>query len=207
MPNSDYTKSALKKALKELLEEESFEKITIFQICDRCNISRKSFYYHFRDKYDLVNWAFDTDYITVAKNRPANADDWEFMESVCGYLYENRSFYRKLFKIEGQNSFSEHFQEFLYPLIQNRVKTLIGKEDVHPLCVHLLSDGILCTLKRWLLEKDCLPPDQFVATLKTIIQGTAVAVCQEMEQKASFKNQFPGSIHDFSNNTASLNKS
>ncbi|MCD8338036.1 MAG: TetR/AcrR family transcriptional regulator C-terminal domain-containing protein [Lachnospiraceae bacterium] len=178
MPNSDFTKKALKSALWELVEEESFEKVTISQICDKCGMNRNSFYYHFKDKYDLINWIFDTDYIELAKDQPVA--NWELLKSLCNYLYENQNFYRKIFKIEGQNSFSEHFQEFLYPLIYSRVKTLIGKDDIHPFCINFLADGILCALKRWLLDKDCLPPDQFVSILKTIIQGTAIAVYDEV---------------------------
>ena len=45
-------------ALKGLMAEMPFEKINVSQICERCGMNRKSFYYHFKDKYDLVNWIF-----------------------------------------------------------------------------------------------------------------------------------------------------
>ena len=59
MADSNITKKALAEALKELMEEKSFEKINIGDICEKCEMNRKSFYYHFKDKYDLVNWIFD----------------------------------------------------------------------------------------------------------------------------------------------------
>ena len=49
MADSNITKQALSNALKELLEEQPFEKISISDICDRCRMNRKSFYYHFRE--------------------------------------------------------------------------------------------------------------------------------------------------------------
>ena len=55
MADSNITKQALSTALKELMEEQSFEKISVSDICDRCHMNRKSFYYHFKDKYDLAN--------------------------------------------------------------------------------------------------------------------------------------------------------
>lgn len=107
MADSNITKQALASALKDLMEETPFEKINIGDICEKCGMNRKSFYYHFRDKYDLVNWIFDTDFIALALNR--SADRWELIEVVCNYFYENRSFYRKALRVKGQNSFSENF--------------------------------------------------------------------------------------------------
>ena len=58
MADSNITKQALSSALKELMEEQSFERISVSDICERCHMNRKSFYYHFRDKYDLAKWVY-----------------------------------------------------------------------------------------------------------------------------------------------------
>ena len=52
------TKKYLKDTLVELLNEETFEQITVTQICDRADISRITFYTHYADKYDLVEDIF-----------------------------------------------------------------------------------------------------------------------------------------------------
>lgn len=62
MPDSSITKKALADALKQLMAEKPLQKISVGDICERCNMNRKSFYYHFRDKYDLVNWVFYTEF-------------------------------------------------------------------------------------------------------------------------------------------------
>ena len=49
MADSNVTKRALAAALRELVEED-FDKIQVAQICERCDMNRKSFYYHFWDK-------------------------------------------------------------------------------------------------------------------------------------------------------------
>ena len=54
MAESNITKQALANGLKELMAVHPFEKISIGQICDKCHMSRQSFYYHFKDKYDLI---------------------------------------------------------------------------------------------------------------------------------------------------------
>ena len=75
MPDSSLTKRALAAAIKDLMKEKPLVKISIADIVERCQMNRQSFYYHFRDKYDLVNWIFYTELITELQSRP-NADEW-----------------------------------------------------------------------------------------------------------------------------------
>ncbi len=178
MADSNITKQALATALKDLMEETPFEKINIGHICEKCGMNRKSFYYHFRDKYDLVNWIFETDFISLALNR--SADRWELIEVVCDYFYENRKFYRRALRIKGQNSFSEHFREFMYSLVHARIEEILGRKDIPQLFVDFLTDGFVCSIERWLLDKDCMLPDQFVSTVKALVQGVAVEIYHDM---------------------------
>ena len=60
MADSNITKNALASSLKSLMEQKPFQKINVNDICEGCGMNRKSFYYHFKDKYDLVNWIFYT---------------------------------------------------------------------------------------------------------------------------------------------------
>lgn len=66
LADSNITKQALSSAFKELLESRPFSKISIGDICEKCEMNRKSFYYHFKDKYDLVNWIYYTEFVQSA---------------------------------------------------------------------------------------------------------------------------------------------
>ena len=54
---SQITKKALAPSLKNLLLKKPLNKITINDITDDCGINRMTFYYHFKDIYDLAEWA------------------------------------------------------------------------------------------------------------------------------------------------------
>ena len=178
MADSRVTKLALANALKALLEEQPFEKISVFDICDRCHMNRKSFYYHFRDKYDLVNWIFDTEFVAWMKaHQPddsemdfANNDQWRSLEIACHYFYENRRFYRRVLSIQGQNSLSSHFRELLHPIQRFRIEELLGKEDVPTMVYDFVVDGIDRAIELWLLDRDCIPVEEFMYTLKKVAQ-------------------------------------
>ena len=49
-----FTKYALEASLKHLLAQKPLNKITINDITEDCGINRMTFYYHFKDIYDLV---------------------------------------------------------------------------------------------------------------------------------------------------------
>ena len=50
------TEKALAASLKKLLEKKTLDKITVKDITDDCGVNRQTFYYHFHDVYDLVEW-------------------------------------------------------------------------------------------------------------------------------------------------------
>lgn len=178
MADSNITKQALANALKELLEDRSFDKICVSDICDRCGMSRKSFYYHFRDKYDLVNWIFDTDVMELNRIHcldarmlsPSFEERWQNIEVICRYFYSNRAFYRRVLHVEDENAFSVHFRDFIRPLFRLQVEKLLGMEDVPELAYDFVADGVICAIERWLRDKNGISAEEFMHILKKLIQ-------------------------------------
>ncbi len=186
MADSNITKHALAAALKSLMAELPFEKINVAQICERCEMNRKSFYYHFKDKYDLVNWIFDTEFIALLKDEHFGSDyeeRWAFVEKTCQYFYQNHGFYRKALQIKGQNSFSDHFREYIRPLLAERISTLFGKEQLDEFTMNFFTDAVICAMERWLLTKECMPPEQFLGKIKMITEEGARSICRELSQR------------------------
>ena len=91
MAESSITKNALANSLKQLMKEKSLSKISIKDIVELCNMNRKSFYYHFKDKYDLVNWIYYTEFVKSFEGDDFNSE-WGIMENICEFFYENRTF-------------------------------------------------------------------------------------------------------------------
>ena len=55
------TKHALADALKQMMEVKPIAKITVKDRVEICNVNRQTFYYHFDDVYDLLEWVFEED--------------------------------------------------------------------------------------------------------------------------------------------------
>lgn len=172
MADSNITKKALANALKDLMKEMSFSKITIATICDKCDMNRKSFYYHFKDKYDLVNWIFYTEIIDVVKDK-TYADNFDFFRDILYYFEDYREFYRRVFKYDGQNSFYDYFKELITPLANTNMSEMVGDIQKKDFVVSFLTDSVVGFIKRWLIEEEKMDADEFLSLIKTCIVGLA----------------------------------
>ena len=70
------TKRALEASLKKLLVQKPLNKITINDITEDCGVNRMTFYYHFKDIYDLVDWIMVEDAQQAMEGRK-DIDDWD----------------------------------------------------------------------------------------------------------------------------------
>ena len=72
---SQMTKRALVASLKELLAEKPLDKITVTDLTEHCGVNRMTFYYHFKDIYDLVDWILTEDAVKAMEGRQS-FDTW-----------------------------------------------------------------------------------------------------------------------------------
>ena len=189
MADSNITKRALASVFKKLMEEMPFAKISVSDICERCQMNRKSFYYHFKDKYELVNWIFDTEFLDAIHEQEIKTG-WDILSILCRYLYANKEFYRRALKIEGQNSFEEHFRETLGMIVNRQLEDLIqihagefapelSQQDVETFVTALVTDGVVSAIVRWLMDKKPMSADIFLQLLRSFIHKMSDKVQDE----------------------------
>lgn len=168
------TKHAFGSAMHTLMAKVPFARITVGDICETCGMSRKSFYYHFRDKYELLGWVFETEFIHPAKETPFPTV-WDFVHALCHYLHTHRAFYVNAFAVWGQNAFSEQFYQLLCPVAAPyflpRYTENAGK---CPFFESYYLDAFFCSLLRWLHESPELSPSDYVDALKSVAEHTAM---------------------------------
>lgn len=104
------TKKAFAASLKKLLSQKPLEKIKISDITNDCEVNRQTFYYHFKDIYDLLEWVY-TNEATRALGDKKTYDTWqEGFYEIFEYILENKSFV-----INTYNSVSrEYLERYLY---------------------------------------------------------------------------------------------
>lgn len=114
------TKERIAQALKTLTVRKSFQKITINDISGECGMTRENFYYHFRDKYDIVNWIFFKEVIDPI----SEIEDFEtWLKELIFAIDKDRSVYKRLVGQIGKDMVKEN----LYPIMERRIHKLVDK--------------------------------------------------------------------------------
>ena len=114
MNKKDLTKELLANCFKDLVLARPFDKITIKTITDRAGLIRPTFYKHFQDKYEVLEWIFQTEAIDPAYELLKENKIYEAGVSFCRAIEDNRAFYRKVLKTTGPNSFPEILHNRIY---------------------------------------------------------------------------------------------
>ena len=183
MAESGVTKKVLAYAIKDLMRQRPLNKITVGDICDACDMNRKSFYYHFRDKYDLVNWIFYTEFIESVQQKEFR-DSWEFLSNMCRYFYRERDFYRSALQIEGQNSFRDYFCEVIGPCLDTFARDLFSDWEEHQFYVTFFSDAFLVSILRWLLAPTPMEPERYLCQVRRFVVRAARLVLEDLSGEA-----------------------
>ncbi len=164
MANVEITKYAMAHSMQQLMETVPFSKISISDICRQIGMSRKSFYYHFKDKYDMMIWIFNTECFSKCESKAS----WDKLEYICTYLYKNRTFYAKALSVEGQNSLSEYFAQIMLPHMAYMKEENDGKT---PTVFEFYKDALLLSLRKWLTIYKAVTPEAYVLFLKGIFSN------------------------------------
>ncbi len=103
MSDARSTEKALAASLKRLMNDAPLARISVRDIVEDCGVNRQTFYYHFKDKYELVNWSYRTEAVESIADARDYAHWTEGIARVFAYLIENRSFYVNALNAAGQD--------------------------------------------------------------------------------------------------------
>lgn len=95
----------LAESFKELAIKQPIEKITIKEITDKAGVIRPTFYNHFQDKYELLEWIISTQLLQPIEPLIQNGMVNEALVLLFTGIEREKEFYTKASKLEGQNSF------------------------------------------------------------------------------------------------------
>ena len=118
---SNTTKRALEASLKKLLLQKPLDKITIQDLTTDCGISRMAFYYHFKDIYDLVEWACVEDGKRALQGKRTYNSWQEGLEQIFKAVLENKPFIMNVYRSVSKEQIESYLYKLTFELIEGVV--------------------------------------------------------------------------------------
>lgn len=117
MPQRTNVDRLLAESFKELAGKTPIDKITIKEITDKAGVIRPTFYNHFQDKYDLLEWIIQTEILDPIIPLMQEGYLREGLILIFANLQKEKSFYTKVVRLEGQHSCESITRKFIKEIL------------------------------------------------------------------------------------------
>lgn len=84
----------------DMLEKEDIDKITVTRLIEKCHISRQTFYYHFHDIMDVLEWTFQNATQELVKESLEADDRADALQTYLSFVRQNRKKLSRLSELE-----------------------------------------------------------------------------------------------------------
>lgn len=185
---AQFTKRAIVSGFMELLNERPFDKITVVDVANRCEINRNTFYYYFDDLTALVNDMLECETQKIL-DMHINCDSWaEAFLLVTKFDRNNKRAIYHLYDSPNWKNVEKH----LYEIIMNGMTAVMEKEaegtgaspeDIHALAVFYTS-ALLGILSQWLRSDMEYDADAYIANISGLLEGNVRASLIRSGEKA-----------------------
>ena len=183
MKLSNITKRAMAQSLKKMLLVKELDKITITDITNDCGINRQTFYYHFKDIYDLLEWIYKNEVIDEIDNKD---EEWQqrFLY-IFKYVLKNKEFVKNTY-----NSISrEYLLRFIYMQTNKLLIDFIDKEsegmnikvEDKKFMADFYKYGFVGILQKWIEDGMKEEPEGIIRKLNSIIEGDFKKALEKMQ--------------------------
>ena len=172
---SQTTKRALAASLKKLLAEKSLDKITVTDIVDDCEVNRQTFYYHFKDIYDLVEWIYSNE-ATKALDGKKTYDTWQqgFLQ-IFEYVLENKAFVKNTYYSISREHLEGYLHNETYNLligvIEEKAAGIPVRDDDKAFIAHFYKYAFVGLMLEWVRKGMKEKPSAIIEHLSTLIHG------------------------------------
>ncbi|AFA50256.1 TetR/AcrR family transcriptional regulator C-terminal domain-containing protein [Acetobacterium woodii] len=183
MSDVSITKKAIAKSFKHILKNKNFEKITIAEITDQCGLNRQTFYYHFQDKYDLINWIVYQEAITVIQ-KDLTIENWDTkVLELLSTMKEDEHFYQTTLNEINGTEFQNYLFKVTKEIFIEMIARLANDHRTSPevatamslqkkmFTAEFLSYGVVGMIIDWARSGMKQSPEEITSSIKEIING------------------------------------
>lgn len=179
--------SLLAESFKELAAGAAIDKITIKEITDKAGVIRPTFYNHFQDKYELLEWIIRTEILDPIIPLIREGYLHEGLILIFANLQKEKAFYTKVVRLEGQHSCENITRKFIKEILFTFINEKAGKRTAAKkgLTVDLIAEyyaqSMTFIVINWLRMNMSLSPAQMADIFQYITSHSMEDIISEMQ--------------------------
>lgn len=182
---SQVTKRALEASLKNLLLKKPLDKITINDITEDCGINRMTFYYHFKDIYDLIEWCCVEDAKKALEGKKTY-DTWQqgFLQ-IFEAVLDNKPFILNVYHSVSREQVEIYLYKLTYDLLIGVVEEKSAGMNVREEDKKFIADfykyafvGLMLDWVRHDMKGD---PHKIIEDLSVVMHGNVAAALERFK--------------------------
>ena len=183
------TKQALEDSLKRLLLQKPLNKITISDITEDCEVNRMTFYYHFRDIYDLVEWSCEED-AKRALNGKKTYETWqEGFYQIFQAVEENKPFIMNVYHSVSREQVENYLYKVTYDLVvgvvEEKAADMAVRQEDKEFIAHVYKYAFVGLMLDWIRNDMKGSPKELVTRFSAVIHD---GIANALEQMQTSKN-------------------
>ena len=158
---STTTKESLAAALKQMMLVKPIGKITVKDLVEICGVNRQTFYYHFDDVYDLLEWVFEEDANRVLPRKVVYEHWREDVLVYMEYLKENSAFTLNVYNSNSRPYMLRYIRERLKACIRSFAEIVAERRSIDrqdfEFIVEFYSHLVVGLITQWMDQGMQLP--------------------------------------------------
>ncbi|WP_178626034.1 TetR/AcrR family transcriptional regulator C-terminal domain-containing protein [Frisingicoccus sp.] len=172
---SQTTEEVLAAGMKHLITVMPFEKITVKAIADEAHVKRPTFYNHFKDKYDIVEYILKQELIEPARTLMACDMLGEAIRLILVTMKKEKKFYMHVARIDEDVIFQRIVRELFKELLLDVMRERMADEDNgNPMLTmdniaEYYAYGISFGISKWIQKGMKMEVDEVLEALKVLL--------------------------------------
>ena len=166
--NSDMTKRLMVQSLKKFMAKKPLAKISVREITEDCGVNRQTFYYHFKDIYDMVKWMYQEEAVTLIAGHEGVLLWQDGLLQLFRYIEENKAVCLCALNSLGHSSYiKKFFYDDIHAIIEKTVYSFDERvkkvpQDYAEFLVHYFSIALAALMASWLLGEIKQTPEKLI---------------------------------------------
>ncbi len=152
-------KAVIADTFSQMLDKEDIDKITVTKLIAECHISRQTFYYHFKDIMDVLEWTFRRATQELVQKSLNEEDRLGALTTYVAFVRQNRKKFER-----------EAVTVYLAQIARSKVPELDLSVDDLEVMLRFYACGMVGVLLQY-MEKPNLNEEKLVIQMEKIITG------------------------------------